>query len=258
MIDFLKSLPLTFYSVPFYQTLVKSGKNIGLGFLLVATFLNLFQLAFSFTEPVRAFLDEREAIFESLPAIKIQNGKLETDPPAPVEIKFLEKVDGGPIRIVFDMSSERTDADALGPKMDEEKIAVMATKDKIIIRDFGNKKSETTEVQTLQDTEITHEKWREIGNFVASLFLPSLAAFSTGFLFLSHLLTAFFGGVLLFIMAPFFKLDVPFVGLLRLAAAAKVPVAVVSLFASGLPLIHLLLWFGFAAFGLLACRKAAS
>lgn len=254
--NFLKSLPKTFYSIPFYQDLVKNAKGIGLGFLLIATLLNLATFAINLAKPVSVFMEEKDAFFASLPALIIKDGALSIDVPPPVEVKVLEKLEGGPLKIIFDTTSTEDNLEALLKRMEDENIVAMAMKDKIVIYDTTNKKSEVTNVSEAGENSITREDWIEMGQAFGPKFLPFVSSVGAAFLFFSHLSTAFLGGVLILLVASIFKIGASFSASLRLAAAAKIPVAAVFLIAPPIPLFQLILWFGFAVFGLFAARKA--
>lgn len=255
MFAFLKSLPLTFYSIPFYKALVNKGKGIGLGFLAIVVLVNLVTMGLLLAKPYMAFWGEEKALFEALPEVTVENGQLSMDAPSPKEIAILNQTEGGPLKILFDMNADSADVNALTKKMAEQNIVILATKDKIIIYDKSRNKPDISEVSTFSDTKVTHEKWMKIEKAFNLFFAPALALVLAFVLFAAHLLTAFAGAVLLLIIAPLFKLNPSFAAAMRLASAAKVPVAVFFLFLPPIRLMQLLLWFAFAAFGLLASRE---
>ncbi len=256
MLFFLKNLPLTFYSAPFYKALVKSGKGLGLGFLVVATCLNLGALFFSQASPFASFLKEKDAFFESLPVLTIKDGLFSIDSPSPFEANLFEKIEGGPLRFLFDTSDEAANIDAAKRKMQQETIFIMVTKNHVLIRDDFHKTIEEKTAAHFQEAVITRDYWRNLGNLIVFLFFPLVSVFLALLLFSWHFLSSCLGAIFLLIMAPLFKIDPSFKGVFRLAAAAKIPVATLSLFALAPDLLNLLLWFGFASFGLLASREA--
>ncbi len=258
MLQAFKSLHLTFYSVPFYRDLLRSWKGFGLGFIFAAVLLNLALAAFALSGPFMNFLKERDALFESFPTVSIKDGQLSIDAPSPLEIKLLEGNKGGPVRIIFDMALEKLSLDEANKKMSEANIFALATKEQILFHDQVRQQTEELLLSDFNETEITHEKWKEISDSIVPVFLPLFAVSSGFFLFLSHLGTAFCGAALLFLLSPLLKIEASFSGVFRLAAAAKVPVAVFLAFTPEFPLARLLVWGGFALFGLLASRKKAS
>lgn len=256
MLALIKSLPLTFYSIPFYQRLARNGRGIGLGFLFIATLLGLAQVAIYLTGPVRAVWDERAAIFDALPPMAIQDGVISVDAPSPTEITFLKNNPTGSRKIVFDVKTDDSDLNRLIKRMDDESIFALVTKTRVILYDKDSGQREVTEAKTMDNAVVSHEKWVRIGEILGAV-VPVFAAVSLGFfVFLNHLFSAFCGALFLFALTALFKLDLSFAALLRLTAAAKIPVGSFFLFLPPNPLIQLLLWLGFAVFGLLAARKA--
>lgn len=257
MLAFIKTLPLTFYSAPFYANLCRRSRGLGLGFLLIASLLGLGQAAVHYAFPIKSLWKERTAIFESLPPVTIQNGQLSIDAPSPLTLTFLEGKEGGPFKLVFDMEADSSDTNKIAKRMDDESLFLLATRDKIFLYDKSTARVEATSVSTMKRTTISHENWIEAGKLF-SVFVPLSISFSMGLLlFLGHFVTALAGALGLYVLMPLLKLDLPFSALFRLAAAAKIPVGVLFLIVPPNPLIQLPLWLGFALFGLLASRQAA-
>jgi len=260
VIAFLKKLPLTFYSIPFYKALVKDGKGIGLSFLFVAALLAFAQSVMVMSDTFGPVWSAREAIFEALPEVTVRGGELSIKGQDPLALTFLENEEGGPLRFVFDTAMDSSNINALTKRMDDEKIFVLATKDKVLVYDKSVGKAEITDVTTLHDSIITHEDWGKAGRLFSYSILPAVAVASVLLLWVTQLGSAFFGGLLIFVMAPLFKVKPFFSGVMRLSAAAKIPGATLLLFLPPHPLqpvMQLLIWLGFVVFGLLAARKSA-
>ncbi len=257
MLAFLKQLPLTFYSAPFYAGLVKTGKGIGLGFIFVAALLALTRSTVDFAKPFLAFWDEKEALFESMPDVLIKNGELSIGSPSPKEIPILSGLEEGPFKILFDTSLDSSDTNRLLQKMDEEKIVALVTKEKIILRGDKTVPPDVKDVKTLKDVEIKREDWERAARVASRYFFPVLFVATGLLIFLNQLLFAFIGALPLRLAGYFFKVPASLASAMRLSAAARIPGAVLLLLVPPHPLFLLALWIGFAAFGLLAAKKAA-
>lgn len=255
MIHFLKNLHRTFYCTDFYRELVTSWKGIGLGFLLITTLINVGHMSIIVQEPLRLFLDEQEAIFESLPSITIKDGVISTDTEGPHNIVFLKDYEEGTINVVIDTKAEPLDPVALTKKMKEEQVLVYIDKSSITIYDPIKNLLETKEARSLDNQIVSHEDWIRASHLIKTTFIPTVVLIVLASSFLGHLITAFLGALFLLIIAPLFKADFTLAGAIRLAAAAKVPVAVIFLILMPQPAMQALVWAGFALFGLLANKK---
>ncbi len=254
LLSFLKTLPQAFYSAPFYKNLVLGGRGLGLGFLLVVTLLNVVRLSPPFFSAFSSFLEEKDAFFASLPEMEIKNGLISIDDEGPVEVSFLKTVEGGPFKVVFDMGAVNDNLDRLAKKMDDENIFVLVTKSKIFLYDKNAGKIEVKEAKNLGDMTVRQESWAKTGMFLGSFFFPFLFLSLVLFLFVGHFFSALLGAAVLAVFSPLLKLSLPFGALMRLSSAAKVPGTAVILIANPFPFLQILLWFGFAFFGLLAVK----
>ncbi|MDD3182272.1 MAG: DUF1189 family protein [Alphaproteobacteria bacterium] len=254
MIQTIKNLHKTFYDSRFYSELVFSWKGIGLGFLLIISLVNTGHLMAIAAKPYRLLMQEREAIFASLPSMEIKEGRLSSENDQPITISMLEGLDEGPIRIVIDTKNEMTDEAATVKRMAAEKLVVLVNADAISIFSPVDNKIEVRKVKDMADNKITHEQWQKISEALAAGFLPMTLFFIFCVTLMGHLLTAALGGILLVIISPLFKIKLPFQAAMRLSCAAKVPVALVFLVVLPQTVLQTLLWFGFVIFGLFSAK----
>ncbi|HAX90919.1 MAG TPA: hypothetical protein DCY07_01760, partial [Rhodospirillaceae bacterium] len=174
----------------------------------------------------------------------------------PQTFTLMENDPDNTLKIVIDPAISTDDEAALLKKMTDEKIIILAAQDRLVIYDRANNRIKASPYDTTKKTVITHDDWVKLGATVRSFFLPTSFLAIAGFVFVSHFITAVLGSILILIIAPLFKTSPGLADAMRLASAAKVPVAVVFLAATPYPPLQAALWFGFVAFGLLAARRA--
>lgn len=255
MIQTLKSLHKTFYDSRFYSELVFSWKGIGLTFLVVISLLNTGHLVVAIAKPYKLLMEEREGIFNQLPAMEIKDGRITSDNEAPVTISLLEGLEEGPIRIVIDTKSEMTDQATTIEKMKAENVLVLVNANAISLFSPVDGRIDIKLAKDMADNRISREQWQSVSETLATGFMPATIFFAFCATLLSHLITAALGGLLLLVISPLFKIRIPFHAAMRLAAAAKVPVALVFLVVMPQPALQAVLWFGFAVFGLFSAKK---
>ncbi len=253
--SFLKDIPQTFYSSGFYQRLLLSGKGWGFGFILVATLISAIQINFIFLPAMRPLMEEATALFQNLPEVTLENGTLIVQGETPQTFALLEKEANGPLIFVIDTRIDMTDEAALQKKMAEEKILFIAGKDHFVIYNAEQKTIKISAFDPAQNVTMTHEKWVALGEKIKAFLLPLSSFTLMGLLLMTHLFTAFLGALLILIVAPLFKLRPILPDAMRLASAAKIPVAVIFLIATPYPPFQVAIWFGFVAFGLLSARQ---
>ncbi|MGE4350557.1 MAG: DUF1189 family protein [Bdellovibrionales bacterium] len=255
MIQTLKNLHKTFYDARFYRDLVFSWKGVGLGFLFFVSLINTTQLVYVLNEPYQAFLKEREAIFASLPEITIKDGTISSDANEPVRISFLKEIEGGPVNILIDTKDQESDFTALQEKMEKEKLLVFVNHKGVSLFSPADKKLDISPASEMKARKITHKQWMEFSSLLVTSAAPTTLFFVFCISFMGHVLTAALGAILLFIITPLFKMPLAFNTSMRLSSAAKVPVAFILLVAPPHPTLQLLIWFGFAIFGLFSAKK---
>lgn len=255
MLRTLKNLHKTFYDSRFYGELVFTWKGFGLGFLFLISLLNTIHLVVVMYEPYSAFMQEREAVFDMLPEVTIKDGVISSDNEQPVNITLLKDNKDGPIRIVIDTKNEMTNKDATAKEMAGKDIFVMVNKNAIAILSPADGSIDLKDAKDMANTQITHEKWKEISSAIVNAFAP-VSLISLCFLsFVGHLITAALGALVIMLVSPLLKTRLPYAASMRLASAAKVPVAFVFLIIAPQPALQTALWFGFAVFGLFSAKN---
>lgn len=252
MKSFFKALVQSFYDASFYRDLALKGRGIGLSFIIVATLLSIVPMAR--TETIDAFFKNKKEIFESLPPMTIKEGELFVDGATPLSFELFKEEQGGPAHIVIDLNTKTDDASALQAKMEAEHIVILASKHHVAIYDKTSAKVTLTPFAKSENKEILHEDWMAMNETTDLLFGSGLLALLVGASFFFHLISALAGAGLLEIISPFVARPLGFQEGMRLVAAAKIPVGVVALLTTPYLPLQILLWFGFASFGLLATR----
>lgn len=255
MLQTLKNLHKTIYDSRFYGELVFSWKGIGFAFLVLISLVNVGHLVVVMAKPYSLLMQQREGLFSALPAMEIKDGRILSDNESPLTFSLLEGLEEGPIRIVIDTKSEMTDKAATTERMKTEKIIALVNANAVSLFSPVDGKLEVRESKDMTNNKISHEQWQSISQTLATGFMPATIFFVFWATLLSHLMTAAAGAVLLLIVSPLFKVKIPFQAAMRLAAAAKVPVALVFLVVMPQPALQTLLWFGFAVFGLFSSKN---
>lgn len=254
MIAFLKSLAGTFYSADFYKNLALNGRGIGMRFIFVAIFLSL--IATLHTPTLDAFFKNQHEIFASLPDMRIRGGVLSVQGETPLHYDLLTEAQGGPLRVVIDPSVDTLDKAEIRKRMDADHLFVLVGARALAIYDLGSKDVSLTTFEKTADKDLTAETWRSMGQMVDMLVATGLMTVFAGFGFLFHLATVFLGATLVMPLSRLVSgVPLTYKASLRLTAASKVPVAFIgALPLTSMPALQVLIWFGFAAFGLLALR----
>lgn len=255
LLTFLKDIPLTFFSAPFYRALATSGKGIGIGFIIFITLLNIGRFTPSLMTGLGNLTQEQESLLSALPDIEIKNGVLSIQGDPKQDFAFLKEEDTGPFHIVLDMNTKALAESELTKKMVDEKIIIWANKDILFMYNHDEKALDRQDFSTFQDMVITHEDWLQTSEVLSSLVAPSALIGYGLLLFISHIALAFIGGVFIWVLAPLFKRQIDVQGATRIAAAAKVPVAFIFLIMTPATLFQTLFWFGFAMFALLSLKQ---
>ena len=137
MFEFIKSIPQTFYSQPFYAKLIRRGKGIGAEFILLQAILALIALVLSIfwgsnSISISSGQKSVEAIFDHLPSITIKEQKLSIDHPSPyfVEVSKNDKTSGF---IVFDTSPREKEATKIADEMKTKNMLMLVTSDFVAV-----------------------------------------------------------------------------------------------------------------------------
>jgi hypothetical protein len=252
----LLDLPRTFYATAFYQELFALRKGVGLGFLFIATLVNVGQLFFALAPDVQRFTANADGLFQKLPEITVENGLMTMNASSPQSFLLFEGDKGESLTIVFDTQAQVSDHAALLKRMDDEKILFLASKNAFVVYDRDKKDLTINPYDTKQKVAFTHDRWIQFGRMFQSVFLPLFTVVLVGMIFTAHVITAFLGAILIMVVAPLFKVNAALPSAMRLASAAKIPVLVVTLLAKPYPPLQVLVWFGFAVFGLLSVKRS--
>lgn len=258
MLETLKSLPLTFYSAAFYRSLVTRWEGLGWSFILIATLISLAQVFFSGHEALSALQKEQKAFFAALPAITISQGEIKMEgEPQQTFILFKDEPDQS-FQIVFDMENDLPDGVTLASKMSKEKILLWVNKKAVVLFDRSTNRLQINDTSSFKDQEFSHEKWVKISEMIDSFLVPGFMLVLGLALFVNRSLFSAFGGLFLWALFKIFHLNAGFQNGMRLASACQIPVVVLSLFVTPHPLFLVLIWFGFAVFGLFAAKKPSA
>lgn len=273
MLKALQSIPQTFYSRDFYANLILHGKGIGMGFILL-------NLLFSYVGPMLVQLPKLpeaqhaiEDFFDRLPDVTIKNHKLSIDRNSPYAVEMGEidedQEEQNSFVVMFDTSRESKDIAVLTEEMKEKNIFVLLTSDFAAIRKNRGDAVEIHDYNNIENTEITHDRWLEIGGKVARYF-PLIFVVAIIPIFLIYLVFTFFKGLIVKVLALFFRNRPELAGAMRLGAAASIPVSVVSCalafigaLSKSAPIVlpafmTFIIWIGLVVFGLSAANKAAA
>ena len=216
--------------------------------------LDTAQVVQALREPATAFLNEGGAFFESLPDVEVKSGIIKAQGEMPMKLNLFKNYQDKPVNVLIDTNNTSPDPATLIKKMGDESIFIAVYKDSIAFYNEENKGVDIRTTESIKDQKIDHAGWMELWAQLQS-FLTPVAVLTFGFaFFLFQLVAAFLGAVVLFIVAPLFKVPVLFNGCMRLSCAAKVPVTVLFLLLPPNISFEVLIWFGFAAFGLLSNR----
>jgi hypothetical protein len=266
MLTTLKSLPQTFFFAPFYAALVRQGRGIGLGFIVLLVLFSYAVPALLQAPALPAAQMKIEGFFGRLPGVAMKDAKLSIDKPSPYTVE-VKSDDGQAFVIVFDTTYQETSIAALEQDMAKNKTDIFVTSGFVAIKKRQN--GNQIEFHSFRDAqekdafEINHEKWTTIGKLIA-LYFPYIFVLALIPVFLAFLVLTFFKGLLVKLLALFFTTKPDLSGSMRLAAAAAMPPALINLllvlvktgFQNGLPgMSGFLFWLALAIFGLWSANR---
>ncbi len=267
MIALLKSLPLTFYSRPFYFDLVRQGQGIGMGFILLLTLLGTLAFAAQSHKSFQMFAQDFQALAEGMPELTMKDGKLSVDAPMPYTIdlsKAFQDLDASmshesgaetlPSLLRIDTTYQIQSMDALLKEMTSENIVALVTADKVVTRRTGRDAVEIRDIGKYPNGTFTHEKWLALGESVSRWVFPFVTVVMASGLFVVNFVAAFFVALVALVISPLFKISTSLSAMMRLATAIALPVGVVAM---AMPLsgaARVLLWAGYIGFALWSAR----
>jgi hypothetical protein len=237
----------SFYSGTFYGELARRGRGIGMRFILLLTLvmLALYYVAFRAGggyDAVHAMLERLPEKASELPSLTVADGKLSIDRPVPY--KFDVGLAPDDAWIVIDTNYKITDVDALEKYMRDNNIIVLLTADKVVMLDYhanaGGKTVATSGVRISdikdnsqsQSFSVTHADWQSLAQWIkargmAVLFWSMFTGMLIG-LFILNFLAMLFSAVAVMILDLIARNGLEFPAAMRLAAAARIPVTVIS------------------------------
>lgn len=262
MRQFIKNIPLIFYSSAFYADLVRKGKGIGIGFILLQVALTILVPALVAIPTMSVAHRQITSIFDRFPDVTIKDQKLGIDRTSPYSVD-IQSSDKKIASIVFDTSSRERDLTGIKHEMDEQKIVALITSDFIAMPDKSAIKLYNVSDFSKADkssTVITHEKWVSFGKNLVVWGFPFLFVLTLSFTLIGSLMLTAFKAIVITMMALFCTLKPPFAASMRLAAAAAVPSTLYALLFSVFNqpqhvFIGILIWFTYAIFGLASANK---
>lgn len=257
MLEKLKNLYKSFYCAEYYSDVAVRHQGIGLGFvfILIAAILHFASIFGPTFEPARILLSEQRAVLETMPTLTFEKGTISSDAP-PQTIDFLRNhPEIGVLRVMIDTQSEPLDDVALTKKMLDEQIYIFVDQKGISILDPANHVLKRSPATEFKDMVIGHEKWMQISTILDSFLLPSSILSMFLLVLVFHAIWSLLGSVSLALLSTVIKVQITFAGAFRLATLSMVPMSVLFLVLTPVPVMQLLVWGGFAVFGLLATKK---
>ena len=267
MMQFLKSIPLTFYSRDFYIRLIRRGCGIGAGFMLLQGMLLLVIPTIQLIPMLPTISDKVVEVAQKIPQITIKDQKLSIDKASPYTIDLTpdSKTLPHPI-ILFDTTSTLTNITDIDQMMKTQNIMALVTTDYLAmpqntksdgpikiysIRDFHTK-----------DSQITHEQWNAIGQKILAWGGPLMLLFMAISLMIVILVITFLKGLLLLVLTLFCTLKLSLANAMRLSAATSTPGSILLALCSlaHIPLpphTEMALWLLLSLYGIIFTNKAA-
>lgn len=263
MIEFLRILPLPFFSALYYRYAARRAKGIGGRFILVVTLLMFAVAAIGMGmapwQEARAGFARIAAAADRLPVLTIANGALSIDKPSPYTLDLTGE-GAAPVRIVIDTEDPGTDPAAAAEKMKQGEIDLYATRHTIFARGAAAEEFRSRSLTSFYGpVTVTPAMIVRLAAFLQGGGLALLAALSAVFLFLSLLaynltataLTATVAAVL----SSLLRSGLTFDGAMRISAALRLPATLFSL----LPFVNLgagwLIWLCYLAFAVWSTKQ---
>lgn len=245
MMRLFKDAALSFYSGSFYGELARQRRGIGLRHVFLLTFILLFMgtlalyLSGGFAK-VHDGLERLPALVKSLPAITVKDGKLSIDKPVPYKLDL-----GSPPQsywLVIDTGYKVEGLEELEQYMRKDHIVILMTADKIISRRLARKAGQNEFTSTIEMSDIrenqtilsfTHNNLQTLAQAVEDWGVPVFiwVALGAGFLamFITNLLSTFMTAVVVMILGLTAQVGFEFAAAMRLSAAARIPIMILSL-----------------------------
>lgn len=230
--EFLKKLAGTFYAPPVYNGIARDEQGIGARYILLTTaaMLAVVMITVFKSGIFDIGFKKLPAVMQTFPVVTIRDSKLSIDKPVPYTITLPETE----VKAVVDTNYHMQDLATLATKMEREKIVVLVTESAFITRtQDGELRVKDFAGMKLGDGVITHETWDKLADMLATWGLPVLVTFIIVFsgaaIFLYGLIATFMSAVVVSLLSAILRTNLAFDAAMRLAAAARVPVTVITL-----------------------------
>ena len=267
--QFVKSIPLTFYSRDFYLTLLLRGCGIGFGFMLLQAVLLLSVPIIQIIPVLPTVKEKVTGLAQQLPEIIVKDHKLSIDKPSPYSIDLTpdSKVTPQPI-ILFDTSSTLTNISDIDQMMKGRNVVALITADYFATPKAGNMDA-AIEIHSIRDYaalnnggKVTHDQWNTLGQKLLTWGEPIALALMAASLMLGILIATFLKGLILLVATLFCTIRPSLAATMRLSAAASMPggilMALSSLAHVPLPrFTEMALWAIFSLYAIIVANKSA-
>ncbi len=253
MYKFFNLVFLSFYSASFYKELVRSEKGLGFSFVLCAALISWLHAGVANWSDLQQFQNDQKSFFEQAPTLTVRSGQMTVEGGTPQVFTVMENSRIGPFSIVFDLDTPVNEEGVLLQKMVKERIAVWIGRDHIFYY-AGGPNLEKQAASGFQDVVVDREKWLALSKMIGVIFpLVLIVGFAFASVF-NYAIAGLIGGLFLGLISPLFGGRPPLSACMRVAAAALVPVSAFFVVLPEGVTARVLVWFGFAVFGLLAAR----
>jgi hypothetical protein len=215
----ITALPLSFFSGRLYQDVGQNWRGIGAMYLLLLAFVTWLPYAYLGNKVVQFFVDATApAIVAQIPAIDLVQGKLSTEQAQPY---FIKDTTTGKTVVIIDTTGRYTN-------LDHTPAMILITQDQIIDKLNNTKVKSHSLAQIKEEYHFNQQKinasllWLKQYFWLISLLIGTLC------FFILRLVQTLLCAIVGLIIANAHKRLHPFSRIMRLAAVAITPVAVLS------------------------------
>jgi|GEM_PF-1024214 len=260
MPNIIKDLIASFFSKNFYYYIAAAGKGIGLRLIMILTLIMLIVLGIRLYEPINLFVDNAPEFIDKMPAMEFKEGKLKIDK----QIPYSFKVDQD-LSVLFDTSYKISDLEETKQFMLKNNIFMLINETQAI----GLKETGQIEIKDFSDSKpfaISRNDW---GNFAKNIvesgklrifsFIMLIGFFS---LLIFNLSATLISSLAVAIFANLNKIELKFSDRMRIAAAFRIPVYLITFVAAELisnysfiKIFSWLVWAAYLSFATLACKE---
>lgn len=217
----LESLFLSFYSKSLYQDVAKEWKGLALGYLLLVMAICWLPFSYDFHQFLNQYSSQiLPDVVKQIPIITIAKGKLSIDKPEPYIVK---QPGDGVTLIVFDTSGRYT-------SLDQVNTLVLATQDKVMVRDNIGSTSKVTiySLAKFKDTVISKADIAYVADRIVFWSSVLMYPISVIVAFVYRLLEALILGGAGVLFAHLIHVKLTYQTTARLAVVALTPILILS------------------------------